>query len=190
GGGSSRLGRLLDVAYALEYGAPTSDQSALNLVYLLGEQPPGGRLSLTGMSDERFRIEGGNDRLPRAIAARLPQDGGRVGGRLQALVRETDGRHSLDFETPDGPKRVRADHVILALPFAVLRGLDYAKAGFDAMKRRAIEELGMGRNSKLHLQLTGRFWRRPDMGRPGTGAVATDRGPLITRPSPRAHGRP
>ena len=68
GGASSRLGRLLDVAYALEYGAPTSDQSALNLVYLLGEQPPGGHLSLTGMSDERFRIAGGNDGLPRAIA--------------------------------------------------------------------------------------------------------------------------
>ena len=64
GGASSRLGRLLDVGYALEYGAPTTDQSALNLVYLLGEQPPGGRLSLTGMSDERFRIAGGNDGLP------------------------------------------------------------------------------------------------------------------------------
>jgi len=185
GGGSSRLGRLLDVAYALEYGAPTSDQSALNLVYLLGEQPPGGRLSLTGMSDERFRIEGGNDRLPRAIAARLPKDGVRLGWRLRALVRETDGRLSLDFETPDGPKRVRADHVILALPFAVLRGLDYARAGFDAMKRRAIEKLGMGRNCKLHMQLVTRSWRRPDLPRPGTGVVAMDRGPLITWESSR-----
>ena len=59
------------MAYALEYGAPTTDQSALNLVYLLGEQPPGGHLSLTGMSDERFRIAGGNDRLPQAMAAKL-----------------------------------------------------------------------------------------------------------------------
>jgi len=64
GGAASRLGRLLDAAYALEYGAPTTDQSVLNLVYLLGEQPPGGRLSLTGMSDERYRIAGGNDGLP------------------------------------------------------------------------------------------------------------------------------
>jgi monoamine oxidase len=101
------------------------------------------------------------------------------------LGREADGRVALDFETPDGPKSVRADHVVLALPFAVLRGLDYAKAGFDPLKRRAIEELGMGRNSKLHLQFASRSWRRPDAGRPGTGVVATDRGPLITWESSR-----
>jgi monoamine oxidase len=185
GGPASRLGRLLDVGYALEYGAPTTDQSALNLVYLLGEQPPGGRLSLTGLSDERYRIEGGNDGLPRAIAARLPADSVRLRWRLRALARESDGRVTLDFETPDGPGRVRADHVILALPFAVLRGLDLARAGFDPLKRRAIEELGMGRNSKLHLQLGARSWRRADGGRPGTGAVATDRGPLLTWESSR-----
>ncbi|MGH7359411.1 MAG: flavin monoamine oxidase family protein, partial [Candidatus Rokuibacteriota bacterium] len=185
GGPSSRLGRLLDVAYALEYGAPTPDQSALNLVYLLGEQPPGGRLSLTGLSDERYRIAGGNDRLPRAIAARLPKDSVRLKWRLRALARETDGRIALDFETPEGPKSVRGDHVILALPFAVLRGLDFARAGFDPLKRRAIEELGMGRNSKLHLQLSTRPWRRDDASRPGTGVVATDRGPLLTWESSR-----
>ncbi len=185
GGASSRLGRLLDVGYALEYGAPTTDQSALNLVYLLGEQPPGGRLSLTGMSDERFRIAGGNDGLPRAIASALPKDAVRLRTRLRALGRETDGRVTLELETPDGPKSVRADHVILALPFAVLRGLDYARAGFDPLKRRAIEELGMGRNSKLHVQLANRFWRRPEAARPGTGVVATDRGPLLTWESSR-----
>ena len=185
GGASSRLGRLLDVAYALEYGALTTDQSALNLVYLLGEQPPGGRLSLTGLSDERYRIAGGNDRLPRAIAARLPKDAVRLQWRLRALAREADGRITLDFDTPDGAKSVRADHVILALPFAVLRGLDYARAGFDPLKRRAIEELGMGRNSKLHLQVASRSWRRPDAARPGTGVVATDRGPLLTWESSR-----
>ncbi len=188
GGASSRLGRLLDVAYALEYGAPTADQSALNLVYLLGEQPPGGRLALTGMSDERFRIAGGNDRLPQAIAAKLPRDAVRLGWRLRAIARESDGRVTLDFETPDGPKTTRVDHVILALPFAVLRGLDYARAGFDPLKRRAIEELGMGRNSKLHVQLRSRAWRRPELARPGTGAVATDRGPLVTWESSRGQG--
>ena len=36
GGHKSPFGRLLDFAYNIEYGAETSDQSALNLVYLLG----------------------------------------------------------------------------------------------------------------------------------------------------------
>jgi monoamine oxidase len=75
--------------------------------------------------------------------------------------------------------------VILALPFATLRGLDVARAGFDPLKRRAIEELGMGRNSKLHLQLAARSWRAPGAIPPGTGVVATDRGPLLTWESSR-----
>src|SRR5262249_27350061 len=135
--------------------------------------------------DERFRIAGGNDGLPRAIAARLPKDAVRLGWRLQALARGTDGRVALDFETADGAKSVRADHVILALPFAVLPNLDHPRAGFDALKRRAIAELGMGRNSKLHVQLDKRFWRRVDLPRPGTGVVATDNGPLVTWESSR-----
>ena len=36
GGASSNLGRVLDIAYNIEYGAECSEQSALNLVYLLG----------------------------------------------------------------------------------------------------------------------------------------------------------
>jgi monoamine oxidase len=186
GGAVSRLGRLLDAAYAVEYGAPTTDQSALNLVYMLGEQPRTGRLALTGLSDERYRIVGGNDRLPEALARRLPQDAIRRGWRLRAIARETDGRVALDFDTPEGARTVRPDHVVLALPFAVLRTLDHARAGFDPLKRRAIDELGMGRNAKLQLQLGSRFWRRADGGRrPGTGAVATDRGPLVTWESSR-----
>jgi monoamine oxidase len=43
----------------------------------------------------------------------------------------------------------------------------------------------MGRNSKLHVQLANRFWRRPEAARPGTGVVATDRGPLLTWESSR-----
>jgi monoamine oxidase len=35
----SAFGRLLDFAYGEEYGADTTDQSSLNLVYLLGYQP-------------------------------------------------------------------------------------------------------------------------------------------------------
>jgi monoamine oxidase len=185
GGATSRLGRLLDIAYAVEYGAPTTDQSALNLVYMLGEQPAAGRLALTGVSDERYRIAGGNDRLPRAIAARLPAGAIRLEWRLVAVGHQPDGRIGLDFETPEGLRAVRADHGILTLPFAVLRDLDLARATLDALKRRAIRELGMGRNAKLVVQLASRFWRRPGLDRAGTGAAATDRGPLVTWESSR-----
>ena len=41
GGMGSRLGQLLDVAYNIEYGAESSVQSSLNLLYLLGFAGPG-----------------------------------------------------------------------------------------------------------------------------------------------------
>ena len=39
GGHTSSFGRLLDVAYNIEYGAETAEQSSLNLLYLLAYQP-------------------------------------------------------------------------------------------------------------------------------------------------------
>ena len=57
-----------------------------------------------------------------------------------------------------GTSTVTADRVVLALPFSILRNVDYAKAGFSPVKKTAIEELGMGTNSKLHVQFDRRHW--------------------------------
>jgi monoamine oxidase len=159
GGHESQLGALLDVAYNIEFGAKTSDQSALNLVYLLGYQPAGRTaLHVFGASDKRYRIAGGIERLPEAIAQDLVNRGVdiRLSHRLHLLSRRrSDGTYELQFD--DGVK-VRADMVVLALPFAALRHVDVSKAGFDALKTRAIRELGAGRNGKLHVQFYRRFW--------------------------------
>jgi monoamine oxidase len=49
---------------------------------------------------------------------------------------------------------------VLALPFSILRSsVDLSKAGFEPLKLVAIRELGMGTNSKLHVQFSSRFWR-------------------------------
>jgi monoamine oxidase len=67
---------------------------------------------------------------------------------------------------------VVADHVVLALPFAVLRTLDYRGANFAPLKKTAIEQLGNGRNSKLQLQFANRLWN--DQG--SNGASYSDTG--------------
>jgi monoamine oxidase len=54
---------------------------------------------------------------------------------------------------------VTADHVVLSLPFSILRSVDFSKAGFNSYKQTAIRELGMGTNSKLHVQFKKRLWR-------------------------------
>jgi monoamine oxidase len=153
GGRTSPLGRLLDVAYTIEYGAETTDQSALNLLYLLGASGQG-QLRLFGPSNEKYKVRGGNDLLVARMAAAL---GGQLStGRALARVRRAGSAWALGFDA--GPE-VTADRVVLALPFSVLRArVDTSGAGFPEPKRRAIAELAMGRNAKLALQFTARHW--------------------------------
>ena len=70
GGVESRFGQLLDVAYNIEFGAECDQQSALNLLYLLGYVGQG-QLRLFGKSNEKFHVRGGNDQLVQAMAAAL-----------------------------------------------------------------------------------------------------------------------
>ncbi|MFN2629431.1 MAG: flavin monoamine oxidase family protein, partial [Gaiellaceae bacterium] len=156
GGHSSAFGRLLDAAYNEEYGADTTDQSSLNLLYLLAYQPSPKGFEIFGVSDERYHIAGGNQQLPEAIASTLPDV--RPGWQLTAIATNRDGTIKLSFAEPSGSTTVTADQVILTTPFPVLRKLNYAKAGFDALKQTAITQLGAGRNTKLQLQFSSRYW--------------------------------
>jgi monoamine oxidase len=159
GGHGSPLGQLLDTAYAIEYGADTTEQAALNLIYLLAFQPRPTGLSVFGESDERFHIRGGNQRLPEAIAEHLGMGDTVVPGRRLVRIKETSsGRYCLTFEHGSSTTEVIADHVVLAIPFAVLRHVDLSGAGFDALKLRAIAEQGRGNNGKIQLQFTDRHW--------------------------------
>jgi monoamine oxidase len=176
GGRKSPIGALLDVAYAIEYGADTSDQSALNIVYLLGankQTAAGEGFNVFGASDERYHIRGGNQQLPTRIARHL-RTPVQLGMRMISIARNGDGAYALGF---DGHPSVAADLVILSLPFAVLRKIDTSGAGFDARKTTAIEELGRGQSGKLQLQFASRYWREPGPwpGR-GNGLSYTDEG--------------
>jgi monoamine oxidase len=176
GGRKSPIGALLDVAYAIEYGADTTDQSALNVVYLLGankQTEAGEGFNVFGESDERYHIRGGNQQLPVRIAKHL-RTPVQLGMRMTSIARNGDETYALSF---DGHPSVAADLVILSLPFAVLRKIDTSAAGFDARKNTAIQELGRGQSGKLQLQFTSRYWREPGPwpGR-GNGLSYTDEG--------------
>jgi monoamine oxidase len=156
GGLKSKLGQLLDVAYNIEYGAETSVQSSLNMLYLLGYSGQG-QLRIFGPSNEKYHVRGGNDQISDRLAAAL-QGQLTTGSELVAIARAADGGYRLSFQSGLTTSTVAADRVVLALPFSMLRGVDYSKAGFSAVKKTAIEQLGMGTNSKLHLQFKDRYW--------------------------------
>ncbi len=180
GGHRSPFGKLLDVAYNIEYGADTTDQSALNLVYLLGYQASPGNFSIFGASDERFHIVGGNTLLPYAIRDAIVSSQGagavRTGWRLTSIKKNTDGTITLGFDTPGGKQQVNADHAVLCMSFSVLRTLDYSRASFDALKKTAITKLGSGANSKLQLQFSSRLWNSQGPWGLSNGASYADTG--------------
>ncbi|HEY3210736.1 MAG TPA: NAD(P)/FAD-dependent oxidoreductase [Actinomycetota bacterium] len=157
GGSSSRFGKLLDVAYNIEYGAESDTQSALNMLYLIGYSGQG-QFRIFGPSDERYHIVGGNDQVVARIGAILPPASIVVNSPLVALAANGDDTYTCTFEQSPKTISVTADRVVLALPFTMLRNVDSSKAGFEPLKVTAIENLPMGTNSKLHLQFNSRLW--------------------------------
>jgi len=181
GGHTSRMGQLLDVAYNIEYGNVTTEQSSLNMVYLLGFQPQPGQFRIFGASDERYHIAGGNERLPQAIAAALPAASLNLNTALTGIFRNADGSWTLSLNGPSGKFTSVVDRVIMAIPFSVLRTLltsdrDYRAAGFDTIKQIAIQQLGYGKNCKLQLQFNSRLWNQQGPWGLGNGSTYSDTG--------------
>ena len=155
-GASGWLLELLDVAYTIEYGLATAEQSPLNFLYLVGTRP--GQFELFGLSDERYAVVGGNDRVPAALASVV---GGSVqyGTWLEAVAGRRDGRSTLTLNQDGRRTDVVAGRVVFALPFTTLRRVDLRGLALPQVKRRAIAELGYGTNSKLIAGFTRRVWR-------------------------------
>lgn len=178
GGHRSPLGHFLDAACTGYYGLDSARQSALNLVYLFGARDPSGESLAPRPLQGSSKIAGGNAQLPLAIARALPEGCIHLGHRLVALERTEragDTSLTLTFAAAGGPAGVRCDYAVLALPFSTLRHVDYQRAGFDAMKRTAIEQLGYGTISKLMVQFDTPYWY--DAGpwpHPHSGFLITD----------------
>ena len=186
GGMGSRLGQLLDVTYNIEYGAECDQQSALNLLYLLGYSGQG-QLRLLGPSNEKYHVRGGNDQITDALKDSLAYGQIKLGSQLVAISRRADGRYELRIKEGLTTRTEIADRVVLTLPFAIMRAsVDWSRAGFDPRKSRAIRELGMGTNSKLHVGFKSRFWE----GLGCNGDTYSDRGYQNSWDVSRAQPRP
>lgn len=119
-----------------------------------GQRPSTERFALYGESDERFRIRDGNDKLIDAL--RLTVGRLELDHALSALKRDADGRLRLTFV---GKPEVVAEHVIMTVPFSVLREVELdGSLGLDDKKRRAIAELGYGTNAKHIVETIARPW--------------------------------
>ncbi|HEY9747026.1 MAG TPA: NAD(P)/FAD-dependent oxidoreductase, partial [Oculatellaceae cyanobacterium] len=166
---------LIKAAYAIEYGLACTEQSALNLLLLIGTEIQQG-VRFFGESDEAMRIQGGNSGLVAGLATTLQ---GRVpihaGHRLKAV--NWDGKRvCLTFSKAGKPVSVNAERVVLAIPLTVLRTVDgVAQLPLSPEKKRFIHELGYGANSKQMIGFRSRFWRQQDSPvTPFTGEIFSD----------------
>jgi monoamine oxidase len=158
GGVDSKIGELLRLACLDEYGGDSRVQSSLNLIYLFAGMRHG-RLNLSGTGEnDKYTIDGGNDQLVARMIAALPAGTITLGTALKALARNADGSYTCTFSSGGSTKMVRTDVVVLSIPFTVLRSVDTTRAGFSDRKRRAIEQLDLGSNAKVHLQFNSPYW--------------------------------
>jgi monoamine oxidase len=174
-GHDSPLGHMLNGACTGFYGLETRIQSSLNLVYMFGSRASENRSITSGPLRGSYKIAGGNQQLPLAIASSLPEGCIQLNHQLSAIQRNSNDSITLSFATPHGTSEVTCDHVILALPFSTLRHIDYQRAGFDDLKRTAITQLGYGTISKLFLQFDTRYWYQDGPWPPdNSGFIITD----------------
>lgn len=168
-GAKGWLKRLIEVAFESEYGLAPTEQSAINLLYLISPDTEHGKVEWFGESDERYKTRGGNMRIPEAIAKKYPENI-LLHHTLEGLKKDGKGGYLLTLK--EKPEPIAADYVLLALPFTVLRKMDLSGLDFPEAKLRCIRELGFGTNSKLMLGMKSHFWRKKGFG----GLVYSDNG--------------
>jgi monoamine oxidase len=149
------LHAVLTSAYRGEFGLETNEQSALNLIYLIGSDEPE-PFRIFGASDERYHVHEGSDAIAKGLAAAL---GSKVvlSRRLTSVSEEGTG-FRLTFAIAGTVETVYADHVVFAIPFTVLRELEL-DVTLSEEKRAIIDELGYGTNTKIMGAFRRRVWR-------------------------------
>jgi monoamine oxidase len=164
GGAKSDFGSVCVAAILDEYGGPADETSALNLVYLLGQDAstasgaqPHRAPQLAG-ADEKWHIHGGNDQLITGLLERLPTGVLHLGERLVAIRPRAGGGYRCSFQSAGATRDVNADHVVLALPFTLLRSVDLSRVPIAPLHAKAIDTEPLGSNSKFFLQFSSRVW--------------------------------
>lgn len=158
-GPQSRFAKLMRTNVISEYGGNPAATPALSLLYLLAWNPRNALSPLPG-TDELHHVEGGNEQLAQRMAAELPSGSVHSGRALAAVTGEAGGPYRCHFASGAS---VVADHLVLALPFRMLREVDLDPriwGAFRPQKQFAISSMPIGTNAKLQIQARSRPWSK------------------------------
>lgn len=105
----------------------------------------------------RYKIDGGNDLLPKAFAEKLRE---KIHYGSPVLRIEQDSKHVRAIALQSGIHRTfEADRLICAVPFPPLRRVEVAPP-FSDQRRKAIAELRYDTVTRVILQCHSRFWEK------------------------------
>jgi len=146
----------IETAYLTEYGLDTDLQSSINFLYLFNPDTSNG-FEIFGLSDERYKIQGGNQSLTNKLYGQVKDQVYQE--NVLVKIKETTAGYTLYFLNGNNSvTTVSADIVICTVPFSVLRNIELEVA-LPKWKSDAIKNVGYGTNSKLLLGFNSRVWR-------------------------------
>ncbi len=152
---------MLIAAYVGEYGLDADNQSSLNFLSFVGLDSE--KFKAFGDSDERYKVVGGNQRIPDALYDKV-KDQVRFSYTLASVVQEADNTYTLTFGNAEV---ITVDYVVLCIPFTILRNVKLDLKEMPDKKLACIQQLSYGQNSKLFLALQSRPWRLANPSRAG-----------------------
>jgi monoamine oxidase len=114
-----------------------------------------------------YAFRGGNDLLPRALAARL-QDRIHYGATVVKISHGPKGVEAV-FQQGAASHTLEAEHLICAVPFSHLRHMEVSPS-FGSQEEAVIQELEYSSVARVYLQVRSRFWEREGV----TGSAYTD----------------
>ena len=102
-----------------------------------------------------WKIRGGNDRLPHAMADALREN--IRYGAVVVRIAQTPTNVEVTYSNAGSHYTLVADHVICTLPFTVLRGIE-VRPQWSANKAFAIQNIALSPVTRAYAQTKSRFW--------------------------------
>jgi len=136
----------------LEWPWATAKEDRISCLWTLRE------VAFESQETTRTHIVGGNDKLPRAFAARLA-DRIHYGVNVVRIEQDANQVRAIGV-TRAGERQVHvADRLICTVPFPRLREVEIAPA-LSAAKRKAVDQLGYDTIVRTALQCRTRYWEK------------------------------
>jgi monoamine oxidase len=151
-GMSGWLLELIGGSFTSELGIQSGEQSSLNFLSVISTDTRKG-FQIYGESDERYKVSGGNEQIVSGLHKRLKAEV-LTGYHLEQIEQKATS-YQLSFANG---KELQADYLIVTLPFSVLRNVTF-KVEMTDRKRKCIQELGYGMQSKMFIGVKERIWR-------------------------------